>query len=114
MRKPLTISATVACLLAWRCAARRWRSNTTSIVTIAARFTPPKGATIRSSSSVAASSTPACGACRHIHPICDPAGLCVGDPVSTYQRSRYMDENLHQAFDPQPVSPLVLPLQFWP
>ena len=37
-----------------------------------------------------------------------------GDPVSTYQRSRYMDENLHQAFDPQPRSPLVLPLQFWP
>lgn len=34
-----------------------------------------------------------------------------GDPVSTYQRSRYMDENLHQAFDPQPQSPLVLPLQ---
>ena len=34
-----------------------------------------------------------------------------GDPVSTYQRSWYMDENLHQAFDPQPQSPLVLPLQ---
>jgi len=26
-----------------------------------------------------------------------------GDPVSTYQRSWFMDENLHQAFDPQPV-----------
>ncbi|HXY57277.1 MAG TPA: hypothetical protein VEH76_01720 [Methylocystis sp.] len=25
-----------------------------------------------------------------------------GDPVATYQRSWYMDENLHQAFDPQP------------
>ncbi len=36
-----------------------------------------------------------------------------GDPVSTYQRSRYMDENLHQAFDPRPL-PLALPLQFWP
>jgi len=34
-----------------------------------------------------------------------------GDPVSTYQRSWFMDENLHQAFDPQPQSPLVLPLQ---
>ncbi len=37
-----------------------------------------------------------------------------GDPVSTYHRSWFMDENLHQAFDPQPQSPLVLPLQFWP
>jgi hypothetical protein len=29
-----------------------------------------------------------------------------GDPVSTYQRSWYMDENLHQAFDPQPTHPI--------
>lgn len=28
-----------------------------------------------------------------------------GDPVNTYQRSWYMDENLHQAFDPQPARP---------
>lgn len=28
-----------------------------------------------------------------------------GDPVNTYQRSWYMDENLHQAFDPQPRRP---------
>ncbi|HMK89619.1 MAG TPA: hypothetical protein VK446_08300 [Methylocystis sp.] len=25
-----------------------------------------------------------------------------GDPVATYHRSWFMDENLHQAFDPQP------------
>jgi hypothetical protein len=37
-----------------------------------------------------------------------------GDPPSTYQRSWYMDENLHQAFDPQPQAPLVWPPQFWP
>ncbi len=29
-----------------------------------------------------------------------------GDPVSTYQRGRYMDEILHEALDPQPISPL--------
>jgi hypothetical protein len=29
-----------------------------------------------------------------------------GDPVSTYQRSWFMDENLHQALDPQPERPL--------
>ena len=34
-----------------------------------------------------------------------------GDPLSTYQRGEYMDEILHEAFDPQPQSPLVLPLQ---
>jgi hypothetical protein len=36
-----------------------------------------------------------------------------GDPVSTYQRGRYMDGVLHEAFDPQPASPLVTPLT-WP
>ncbi|HEY8137096.1 MAG TPA: hypothetical protein VIF61_04595 [Methylocystis sp.] len=34
-----------------------------------------------------------------------------GDPLSTYQRDAYMDGILHEAFDPQPQSPLVLPLQ---
>jgi hypothetical protein len=29
-----------------------------------------------------------------------------GDPVNTYQRSWYMDENLHQALDPQPGRPI--------
>ena len=34
-----------------------------------------------------------------------------GDPLSTYQRDAYMDGILHEAFDPQPQSPFVLPLQ---
>jgi hypothetical protein len=34
-----------------------------------------------------------------------------GDPLSTNQRDAYMDGILHEAFDPQPQSPLVLPLQ---
>ncbi len=32
-----------------------------------------------------------------------------GDARATYQRSWYMDENLHQAFDPRPISPLIVP-----
>ena len=33
------------------------------------------------------------------------------DPLTTYQRDKYMDGILHQAFDPRPQSPFVLPLQ---
>jgi hypothetical protein len=35
-----------------------------------------------------------------------PAYVWGGDPTETFQRDRYMDGILHQAFDPQPTYPL--------
>jgi hypothetical protein len=115
MRKPLTISATVACLLGMAmCGAamakqyhqhRHYRGEVYAsegrhhpLVVERRSFLDPG---------------PVVPVGTYTQYVNQPA-YAWGDPVSTYQRSRYMDENLHQAFDPQPVSPLVLPLQFWP
>jgi hypothetical protein len=42
----------------------------------------------------------------YTHYATQPAYPWGGDPTETYQRDRYMDNTLHQVFDPQPTHSL--------